>query len=259
MPADWQLPPGVSRSLWDYFHDAELARGYDQSLQDTPLLHIDQAFVREYCQPPGRIIDLGAGTGRLALNLATSGYRPVAVDLSPEMLKVLREKAHAAGVDIPCVCGNLVELDMFADASFDHAACLFGTLGLIVGADARERFLGHVHRLLKPGGVFVVHVHNRWFNVWTGAGRRLLLHDLLGSCLGRGTPGDYEMPAHQGVGRLTMHLFTRREIAGLLRDIGFEILEIRPVSVRADGRLRAAWLLSRLRAYGYLIAARRGV
>lgn len=257
MPADWQLPPGVSRSLWDYFRDGELARSYDQSLQDTPLLQIDQAFVREYCRPPGRIIDLGAGTGRLALYLATNGYRPIAVDLSLEMLKVLRAKADVAGVDIPSVCANLVELGMFPDRSFDHAACLFGTLGLIVGAEARRRFLAHVHRLLRPGGVFVVHVHNRWFNFWTAAGRRLLMRDLLDSCLGRGTPGDYEMPAHQGVGQLTMHLFTRREIAALVRDIGFEILEIRPVSLRADGRLRAAWWLGRLRAYGYLIAARR--
>src|SRR5688572_30196260 len=174
MPPDWQLPAGVSRPLWDYFHDPALAHAYDQALADTPLLKVDQDFVLEHCQPPGSIIDLGAGTGRLAIPLAQRGYRPVAVDLSPEMLKVLRDKAAALGVDVPCVCANLVELGMFGDASFDYAACLFSTIGLIVGAEARRRFVTHVQRILKPGGVFVVHVHNRWFNLWTPHGRRLL-------------------------------------------------------------------------------------
>lgn len=252
MPADWQLPPGVSRALWDYFHDPAIARAYDQTLADTPLLSIDQAFVLGHCRPPGAVIDLGAGTGRLALTLARCGYRPIAVDLSPEMLKVLREKSAALGLDIPCACANLVELGMFADQSFDHAACLFSTLGLIVGADARRRFLAHVFRLLRPGGVFVLHVHNRWFNVWTAPGRRLLLGDIFG-----GADGDYAMPAHQGVGSLTMHLFTRREIVRLLRSIGFTICEVRPLSLHADGRLRAPWWFGRLRSYGYLIAARK--
>lgn len=252
MPADWQLPTGVSRALWDYFHDPAVARQYDQTLGETPLLTIDQQFVLEHCRPTGRIIDLGCGTGRLAITLARHGYRPIGVDLSCEMLKVLGEKAVALGLTIPCVCANLADLSMFAEQSFDHAACLFSTLGLVVGAEARRRVVAHVHRLLRPGGVFVVHVHNRWFNVWTAAGRRLLLADLMG-----GAGGDYEMPPHQGIGGLTMHLFTRREIVRLLRAAGFEIIEVRPLSLRPDGRITCPWWFAGLRSYGYLIAARK--
>ena len=257
MPADWQLPPGVSRALWDYFHDPEIARAYDAGLDDTPLLTIDQQFVLEHCKRIGKVIDLGCGTGRLAITLAQHGYQPIAVDLSSEMLKVLGEKAAALGLAIPAVCANLVELGMFADQSFDHAACLFSTLGLIVGAEARQRAVAHAYRLLRPGGVFVLHVHNRWFNFWTAPGRRLLFNDLLASWLGRGVAGDYEMPPHHGVGRLTMHLFTRREVVRLLRSVGFEVVEVRPLSLRADGRLACPWWFGRLRSYGYLIAARK--
>ena len=228
------LPRGVSRPLWDYFHDPEVARAYDKTLDGTPLLKIDREFVLEHCRPAGKIIDLGCGTGRLAIELARAGYHPVGVDLSIEMLKILRLKAAALGVAVPCICGNLVDLGMFADQSFDHAACLFSTLGLIVGQESRRRALGHVHRLLKPGGVFVVHVHNRWFNVWTRAGRRLLFGELLAAWSGRGEAGDYQMPAHRGTGALTMHLFTRREITGLLRTVGFEIIEVRPLSLEGN-------------------------
>jgi SAM-dependent methyltransferase len=257
MTADWQLPTGVSRALWDYAHDPAFARVYDATLEGTPLLKFDREFVIEHCRPAGKIIDLGCGTGRLALALSQAGYQPIGVDLSLPMLSVLGEKAAALGLAVPCVCGNLVELGMFADESFDHAACLFSTLGLIVGAEARQRAVAHVHRLLKPGGVFVAHVHNRWFNMWTAAGRRLLYREILAAWLGRGAPGDYEMPAHEGAGGVMMHLFTRSEIVRLLQTAGFAIIEVRPVSLRDNGQLTCPWWFRLLRSYGYLIAARK--
>src|SRR4051794_21133260 len=100
MRADWQLPPGVNRALWDCLHDPEAARHYDERLLGTPLLALDQAFVLEQCRPPGRVLDMGAGTGRLSLTLAQHGYQPVAVDLSPEMLKVLGRRARELGIDV---------------------------------------------------------------------------------------------------------------------------------------------------------------
>src|SRR5207244_11867915 len=138
--------------------------------------------------------------------------------------------AAALALAIPTVCANLVELGMFADQSFDHAACLFSTLGLVVGVEARRRVIGHAFRILRPGGVFVLHVHNRWFNVWTAHGRTLLLADLLGSWFGNRRPGDYEMPPHDGLGSLTMHLFTRRELVRLLRRAGFVVIHLRAVA-----------------------------
>jgi SAM-dependent methyltransferase len=257
MPAEWQLPPGVSRSLWDYFHDPAIARNYDQTLRDTPLWTMDQDFVLEYCRPPGRLIDLGCGTGRLSITLAQQGYQPVAVDLSPEMLKVLGEKATALGLVIPRICANLVDLRMFAGQTFDYAACLFSTLGLVVGTDARRSVLTHVHHLLRPDGILVLHVHNRWFNLWTHPGRKLLRAEMLASWLGRQPSGDYQMPPHQGIGPLTMHLFTRAEIVDLLRSCGFEIVEVRPLSLRSDSKLTCPWWFGWLRSYGYLIAARK--
>jgi SAM-dependent methyltransferase len=258
-PADWQLPPGVNRGLWDYLHDPAIARSYDERLADCSLLTVDRLFAERHFDRPGSLIDLGCGTGRLLVPFARRGSWVLGVDLSAAMLAVAGERAAAAGVEVHLLKANVVELDCLRDGSFDHAACLFSTLGLVAGAAARRRAVGHVYRLLRPGGRFVLHVHNRWFHLGDRPGRRWLLADGLRALASRAEGGDRVMPVHQGIAGLTLHLFTRREAVTLLRGAGFHIREVRPVSLAADGRLAAPWWFGRLRAYGYLIAAERPV
>jgi SAM-dependent methyltransferase len=128
---------------------------------------------------------------------------------------------------------------------------------MIRGLAMRQRMLAHVFRLLRPGGVFVLHVHNRWLNFWNGPGRRWLLRNRVQSWLGNEELGDRLMPPHQGIAGLTLHLFSRGEAVRLLRGAGFRIREVRPISLRPDGRVVCYPLFGWLRAYGYLIAAER--
>ncbi len=255
-PADWQLPPGVTRGLWDYLHDPAIADNYDAELAGSPLVSADVSFAERHFDRPGRLLDLGCGTGRLLIPFARRGSWVLGVDLSEEMLRVAGERARAAGVEIHRLKANLVELDGLADQSFDYAACLFSTLGMVIGAESRRRVVGHVFRLLRPGGKFVLHVHNRWFNVWDPQGRHWLLRDLARSLVGR-AGGDKVMPVHLGIAGLTLHLFTRREAVRLLRSVGFRVIEVRPLGLGPDARLAWPWWLTRLRAYGYLLAAER--
>ncbi len=256
-PADWLLPPGVSRGLWDYLHSPSVARGYDDALAGSTLFVADERFVGRHCPAPGRLIDLGCGTGRLLLALARRGYRVLGVDLSPEMLAVAREKSAVAGLPVDLLRANLAELDAVAGDSFDYAACLFSTLGMVAGAEARRRVLMHAFRVLRPGGRFVLHVHNRWFNALDPSGRRWLLGNLLASAVGRAAAGDREMPVHQGVAGLTLHLFTRGEAARLLRGAGFRVVEVEAVGLAEGGQLRSPRWFGRVRAYGYLLAAEK--
>ena len=256
-PPEWQLPPGVSRGLWDYLHDPALARGCDDSLAGSSLVTADLAHARRVFERPGRLIDFGCGTGRLLVPFARQGYWVLGVDLSEEMLKVAAAKAAAAGVRVQLLKANLVELSGLADRSFDYAACLFSTLGMVMGTAERRRVVAHAHRLLRPGGKFLLHVHNRWFNFWNAPGRRWLARDGVRALLRRESAGDRLMPVHQGVSGLTLHLFTRREAVRLLAHAGFRIVEVLPLSLRPDARLPWPWWFGRLRAYGYLLTAAR--
>src|SRR5262245_35344471 len=99
-PADWQLPPGVNRGLWGYLHGSELARRYDAALLGSSLCSADLAFTERHCDRPGRLLDLGCGTGRLLVPFARRGYWVLGVDLSEEMLRVVGEKVAVAGVQV---------------------------------------------------------------------------------------------------------------------------------------------------------------
>lgn len=256
-PPEWQLPPGITPDLWAFLTDSDQAHRYDSLLASTPLLEQDQRFVERHCPTVGRLVDLGCGTGRLSVLLAKRGDWVVAVDLSEEMLRIVGCKAKEARLTVHRVQANIVELGVLADASFDYAACLFSTLGMVAGSINRVRAVEHVLRLLRPGGVFVVHVHNRWFNFWDRAGRRWLLKDCLPSLLRQAKAGDRPVPRADGRPGWSLHHFTRREIVGLLQNCGFEIVAVQPVSLRTDGRLVLPSWFGWLRSYGYLIAARR--
>lgn len=257
-PPDWQLPPGISRGVWEYIHDEDLAVRYETGLTGSSLTAMDVQFAERHFQRPGRLIDLGCGTGRLLVPFARRGHWVLGVDLSEAMLRLAAEKAAAAGVTIHRLKANLVELGGVADESFDHAACLFSTLGMVAGAVERQRVVSHVYRLLRPGGIFVLHVHNLWFSLRDRAGRRWLVRE----CLGLRGPGEEKgtrpMPAHQGLASLALHHFTRGEVVKLLESTGFQIVKVEPLGLGIGGRLACRWWFGGLRAYGFLVAARKG-
>src|SRR5579859_2532327 len=254
---DWKLPPGTSRGVMAYVGNAGLAKTYDRRLAGTPLLQYDLRFAERILSPPGRLLDLGCGTGRLLVRLAQLGHSAVGVDLSAEMLKVAGDKLRSSGLTASLIRANLVELDCLREGVFDHAACLFSTLGMIVGNDNRRQMLAHVLRVLKPGGRFVLHVHNRGFHVWTRTGRQWSVRDWWKRQCGEPDAGDFEMPPHEGIAGLSLHHFTRGEIVRGLTQVGFRVVCVEPVSTRADCRLSAAWWAGRWRAYGYFIAAEK--
>jgi len=254
---DWQLPRGVNRGLWDYVRDDDMPQAYDIGLAESSLARADIHFAERHFDRPGPLIDLGCGTGRLLVPFAARGYWVVGVDLSAGMLRVVADKARAANVCVNCIRGNIVELECLAEQSFDYAACLFSTLGMISGSFTRLRALREVYRLLRPSGKFVLHVHNYWFNLWNAPGRRWLARDIW-RWIGRSEQaGDCRMPVHQGIAGLSLHLFRRKEAIRLLKDAGFSILEILPVSLASDSRLKWPRWFGSLRGYGYLIAAER--
>jgi ArsR family transcriptional regulator len=120
-----------------------------------------------------RVLDLGTGTGALALELAAAGCSVIAVDHSPRMLEAAREKLAAAGVGgVELRAGDAAALPLegaSVDAAFAHMVLQY----LPSPADA----LAEMARVTKPGGAVVavdfVHHDREWMRqelgvVWMG-------------------------------------------------------------------------------------------
>ena len=64
----------------------------------------------------GIVADFGCGTGELTLMLAQAGYDMIGIDVSEEMLSVLRDKADALGLPLTnpmLLCQDLLQLDLY--------------------------------------------------------------------------------------------------------------------------------------------------
>jgi len=255
---EWQLPKGVSRGVWQYANAEHIAASYDQYFSENRLFAFDQDVLERHFDPPGLVADFGAGTGRALVALARRGFRGLAVDLSDAMLRIVAEKAQAEDLPIQCLRANLVELDCLDSRSVDYDVCLFSTLGMIRGRENRDRFLAHVRRILKPGGLFVLHVHNFWYNLYDPGGRRWLARQLRSAVL-RGEVLRREVELgdkyfhYRGIPQMFLHTFTQGELVRTLERAGFRIEELIPLSVARQSPLRWPWLAGRFRANGWIV------
>ncbi|MBU1683787.1 class I SAM-dependent methyltransferase [Patescibacteria group bacterium] len=124
------------------------------------------SFEKDYLKPyiesakDKKVLDAGAGTGRLSLRLHKAGAEVTSLDISPEMLILLGQKNS----EIEVVEGDM-EAMPFEDDSFDM---VFSTLAL-VHLKKIEPFLDECYRVLKDDGKLVlVNIHYR---------KPLVLHD----------------------------------------------------------------------------------
>jgi SAM-dependent methyltransferase len=137
----------------DHFGKRVAAR-YDESSADM----FDPAVVEpavdflEELAGGGAALELGIGTGRIALPLAGRGVPVHGIDLSEAMVAKLREKpgAEEIGVTIGDFATTRVE------GTFSLAYLVFNTIGNLTSQDAQVACFENVAAHLEPGGCFVI-------------------------------------------------------------------------------------------------------
>ncbi|MCU1484403.1 MAG: Methyltransferase type 11 [Actinomycetia bacterium] len=100
-----------------------------------------------------RVLDLGAGTGRHALHMASSGAQVLAVDISDVACEVLRDRVHRAGCrrSVSVEQGR-IDLDALPAERFDVIVDSYATCHLL-SLEARAELLRALVGRLRPGGV----------------------------------------------------------------------------------------------------------
>jgi SAM-dependent methyltransferase len=136
-----------------YFGERVAAR-YDESLADEPGVVDAVVEVLAGLAGGGRALELGVGTGRIALPLARRGVAVHGIDLSRAMVARLRAKpgGEAIGVTI----GDIATAK--ADGTFMVVYLVFNTIMNLTTQAAQVACFHNVAAHLEPGGCFVIEV-----------------------------------------------------------------------------------------------------
>jgi len=100
----------------------------------------------------GRALELGIGTGRIALPLARRGVPVHGIDMSQPMVDQLRAKPGGAAIEVTIGDFSTVRVD----GSFALAYLVFNTIENLTTQDAQVACFENVARHLAPGGRFVI-------------------------------------------------------------------------------------------------------
>lgn len=111
---------------------------------------VDFSLWRELAEQQGDpILDIGAGTGRISLDLARHGHRVTGLDIDPELIDELRERAEGTSAD--AILGDACEFDL--GQRFSLCIVPMQTIQLLGGIEPRARFLRCAREHLVAGGM----------------------------------------------------------------------------------------------------------
>jgi SAM-dependent methyltransferase len=128
------------------------AATYDEQIASGLSTALTVDFLRALAGPGRRALELGVGTGRVALALATGDVLVTGVDNSPEMLALLAAKDVDGRVDARQT--DMVSFDL--DERFDLIYCVFNTIYALTDQETQAALLRNAARHLTANGSLVV-------------------------------------------------------------------------------------------------------
>jgi SAM-dependent methyltransferase len=198
----------------------------DHYQSETGLRPIEAELVGRYCPPPpARVLDIGCGAGRASIGFAKLGYRVTAVDLSWPMLQTAKNRFP----DLALVRMDAAELGC-ASGQYDVVAFTYNGIDVLYPLQQRLACMREAHRVLRPGGVFVLSTHNAFGILWSAGplylpsykafAGKLLEHWRESRCR------DWYWPYRDGGGRQRLFSAPPAETARQLESVGFKVTRI---------------------------------
>ncbi len=176
---------------------------------------------------PTRLLDLGTGTGDLAIHMARSARNEVVVtglDYSAEMLDLAKRKAGKYGVEIRWIHGDASQMP-FPDQHFDIVGIAFAFRNLTYRNPLMKDALREVRRVLKPGGSFVIVESSQPGRKWMRALRNVYVDLVVRNLTGR-------LSGHRNAYRYLAHsvkdYHNPEQVEALLHEAGFPEVDYHP-------------------------------
>jgi len=136
-----------SAKFWD-----KIAERYSrQPIADEAAYQKKLQVTREYLHPDMDVLEFGCGTGSTAIAHAPYVKHIQAIDVSSKMIAIAQGKADADGIENVTFKRSTIDEFSMPDHSLD---AVLG-LSILHLLENKEEVIAKVHRMLKPGGVFV--------------------------------------------------------------------------------------------------------
>jgi len=124
-----------------------------------PLNKAQQPFVRSCASNTNSILDIGCGTGGLAIELADIFDSVSAIDPNEEMLDIAKEGTINTNIEFRV--GGMLDVDnLYEKTSFDVVICFGNTVVHLNNLDEIRLFFKKVKAILKPNGSFLFQIIN---------------------------------------------------------------------------------------------------
>ena len=118
----------------------------------------EEIAITIHMMPPGKVLDVGCGAGRISRILAEMGFTVTGIDISPPMI----EEAKRIGGDVEYQIGDVTNLK-FGDETFDYVIFGFNGLDVLYPYGSRIRALLEIKRVLKKDGMAIFSSHSlKW-------------------------------------------------------------------------------------------------
>ncbi|WNS76532.1 methyltransferase domain-containing protein [Bacillus sp. DTU_2020_1000418_1_SI_GHA_SEK_038] len=134
-----------------------LSQYYDDIFPSNPA---QLSFIKSVINNKAKLLDIAAGAGNQAIELAKSGYNVTAVDLDQKMVEKIEQKRTGHQVNLTALKLDMRDINHFKDQSFDAAICIGNSIVHLESHAEISKTLKKISNVLAEDGILIIQTVN---------------------------------------------------------------------------------------------------